>query len=241
MNGTARNERYQLEIELLRLERQAEENKAALRQAKYALREAKVAAAEYGGSFRSFRDRLTGKKEAAETALRHEAQKAESALASAQREKEILDARLPELKETLAALPEWNALNDGSDAWNRLEVLLCAEAVAPVLTQTRQALTERRNMANGAVPGKIYTFSEQAEIGCAPEKAAEACKPYLARLKSALENLGLSFPNLPFFENPAAFLNAATEYTRKDRLHEAFLQAEDLQRLIVKLRREPEE
>ena len=42
--------RYQSEINLLRLEQQAEVAKAALRQAKFDLREAKVAEAEYRGS-----------------------------------------------------------------------------------------------------------------------------------------------------------------------------------------------
>lgn len=234
-------DRFQLELDFLRLERQVEENQAALRQAKFDLREAKVAAAEYGSSFKSFRDRLTGKREAAETALRHEVQKAESILASAQREKEILDVRLPELQAQLAALPEWNSLSDGSDVWNQLEALLCAETLAPLLEETLLLLTERRNMANGANPGKIYTFSERAGISTAPEKAAEACKPYLTRLESAMGHLGTSFPAVPFFENPSAFLNAATEFTRKDRLHQAILQTETLQRLIATLRRKPEE
>lgn len=241
MSSAAQNERYQSEIELLRLERQAEENKAALRQAKHDLREAQTAQALYSGSFRALRDRFTGKKEAAETTMRHAVANAAAALTSAQRQKESLDAQLSQVNGQLALLPGWEALNDGSREWCRLEALLCAEVLAPLLEETLILLNERRKMANGAVPGKIYTFSEQAKIGCAPEQSAAACKPYVARLKSALENLEISIPDLPFFDHPATFLNAATEYTRKDRLHEAILQTEDLQRLIAGLRKKLEE
>ena len=69
-------DRFQLEMNLLRLERQAEEVKAALRQGKFDLREAKVAQSEYAGSFKSFWDKLKGQREETETALRHAVQKA---------------------------------------------------------------------------------------------------------------------------------------------------------------------
>ena len=98
--------RFYLDLALLRANRAKQVVEATLRQAKYDLREAKVAETEYPGSFRSFRDRLTGKQEEAATALRHAVQKAEADLAAAQREKTLLDARLSEVKNQLSALPD---------------------------------------------------------------------------------------------------------------------------------------
>ena len=98
-------DRFQLETDLLRLERQAEDAKAVLRQAKFDLREAKVAEAGYRGSFKSFRDKLAGRREEAETALRHAIRKAEANLASAQQENAALEAQIAALREQLTDLP----------------------------------------------------------------------------------------------------------------------------------------
>lgn len=231
-------ERFQLEIELLRLERQIEESKAALRQAKFDLRESKVAEAEYRGSFKSFRDKLKGRREDAETALRHAVQKAEADLASAQRQKEALDARLLELKEQLARLPDWEALNDGSTQWYRLEVRYCIEVLTPMLEANRELLVERRNQFNGSYAGEVKTRQVLAEIYTAPEAAGEACKPYLLRLKAALEKLEIPFELPRYFDAPTAFLSCATQYTRMDQINTAIGQTESLQRLIPKLKKD---
>ena len=97
-------DRFRLETHLLRLEHQTAENEAALRQAKYDLREANAAEVEYGGSFRAFRDKLTGKKEAAETALRHNVQNAEAALASARQTAKRLALQSEEVRSRLEKL-----------------------------------------------------------------------------------------------------------------------------------------
>lgn len=231
-------DRFQLETDLLRLERQTEENKAALRQAKFDLREAKVAEAEYRGSFRSFKDKLTGKREETETALRHTVQKAEADLAAAQRQKEVLDTQLSGLREQLAQLPEWEALNDGSPLWCRLEALYCMEVLSPMLEANHELLIQRRNQFNGSNAGQVKTWQTLAEIYTAPEAAGEACRPYLLRLKAALDALDISFELPAYLEAPTLFLSSATQYTRMDRVNEAILQIEAMQRLIPKLQKQ---
>ena len=231
-------DRFRLETDLLRLERQTEENKAALRQAKFDLREAKVAVAEYRGSFRSFKDKLTGKREETETALRHAVQKAEADLAAAQRQKEVLDTQLSGLREQLAQLPEWEALNDGGPLWCRLEVLYCMEVLSPMLEANHELLIQRRNQFNGSNAGQVKTWQTLAEIYTAPEAAGEACRPYLLRLKAALDALDISFELPAYLEAPTLFLSSATQYTRMDRVNEAILQIEAIQRLIPKLQKQ---
>ena len=230
--------RFQLESELLLLERQMEDNKAALRQAKFDLREATMAQAEYSGSFKAFRDKLKGHREESETALRHAVQKAETALASAQRQKEVLDSRLSELKEQLAALPDWESLKDGSGQWYRLEALYCIEVLEPLLEANQELLVERRNQFNGSYAGEIKTRQTLAEIYSAPEVAGEACKPALIRLKAALEKLEVPFELHSYFDAPTAFLSSATKFTRMDRINEAIGQVEAMQRLLPKLQKE---
>ena len=231
-------DRFQLEIGLLRLERQVEEAKAALRQAKFDLREAKVAEAEYRGSFRSFKDKLTGKREETETALRHAVQKAEADLAATQRQKEVLDTQLSGLREQLAQLPEWEALNDGSPLWCRLEALYCMEVLSPMLEANHELLIQRRNQFNGSNAGQVKTWQTLAEIYTAPEAAGEACRPYLLRLKAALDALDISFELPAYLEAPTLFLSSATQYTRMDRVNGAILQIEAIQRLIPKLQKQ---
>ena len=231
-------DRFQLETDLLRLEQQVEENNADLRQAKFDLREAKVAEAEYRGSFKSFRDKLAGRREETDTALRHAVQNAEATLASTQRQKELLDARLSEIKEQLSALPDWVSLRDGSREWERLEALYCLEVLTPLLETTRNLLVERRNQFNGANAGQIKSRQTLSEIYSAPEAAGEACKPYLLRLKAALEELGNSLELHSFFESPTFFLSSATQFTRMDRINTAITQAETLQRQLIKLQKE---
>lgn len=230
--------RYQQEINLLRLERQSAENDAALRQAKFHLRQAKVAEAEYRGSFRSFRDRLTGKQEASETALRHAVQNAEATLTTAQQQKALLDTRLTEAKEQLSTLPDWESLRDGSQEWLRLEAMYCIEVLTPLLEMAHDLLMERRNQFNGTNAGQIKTHQDLAEIYSAPEAAGEACKPYLLRLKAALEALGISLELHSWFESPTAFLSAATQFTRMDRINTAISQTEALQKRLPELQKE---
>jgi hypothetical protein len=229
---------FDLQISLLQLDRQMAEAETALRQAKYNLREAKVAQAEYGGSFKRFRDKLTGKQEEAETALRHAAEKAEATLASARQEYDALTSRLSELREQLSLLPDWESRNDGSKEWHHLEAMYCAQMLKPRLEITHELLLERRAQFNGTYAGQIKSHMELADIYSAPEAAGEACRPYLLRLKAALEKLDISLELHSFFDSPAFFLSSATQFTRMDRINTAITQAETLQRQLIKLQKE---
>lgn len=230
--------RFHLETSLLRLEQQTEENKAALRQAKHDLRDAKVAEAEYQGSFKSFRDRLAGKKEEAETALRHAVQKAEADLASAQRQKDVLDGRLSEVTAQLSALPDWPSLRSENPEWHRLDALLSIEKLLPLLTACLELLVERRNQFNGTYAGQLKTRQDLADIYSAPEAAGEDCKILLLQLQDTLAVLDIPFKLPGFFEAPTAFLSSATQFTRMDRINTAIAQTEALQRQLPRLQQE---
>ena len=230
--------RFDLEISRLRLEQQTEENKATLLQAKHDLREAKVAETEYPGSFKSFRDRLRGRQEAAETALRHAVQQAETALSAAQRQKEVLDARLTEVTGQLSALPDWEALRDGSREWYRLDALLSMEKLLPLLEVCLELLTQRRNQFNGTNAGQLKTRQDLADIYSAPEAAGEDCKVILLGLQSALDALEIPFQLPSFFEAPTAFLSSATQYTRMDRVNTAMDQAQVLLNRLPSLQKQ---
>ena len=231
-------ELFQLKMELLRLEGQIAESSATLRQAKFDLREAKVAEAEYRGSFRRFRDKLTRKQEESETALRHAAQKTEADLTVAQRNSELLNARLTEAKKQLANLPDWQSLKDESLEWYRLEALYCIEVLHPLLAVCLELLVERRNQFNGSYAGQIKTHQDLATVYSAPEAAGEACKSQLLRLKAALDVLSTPLEPGRFFDAPTAFLSEATKFTRMDRVNTAIAQTEALQRQLLQLQKE---
>jgi len=240
MESSPLREHFDLQISLLRLERQQSQQEAALRQAKYDLREAKIAQTEYGSTFRSFLDKITGRREEAETALRHAVQKTESALASAQLEHDSLTGRLSELKAQLSVLPDWASRNDGSAEWNRLGALYCAELLLPRLDITHHLLLERRAQFNGTHAGEIKTRTKLADIYSAPESAGEDCKNLLLRLKAALDGLEIPLEIGSYFEAPTAFLSSATQYTRMDRINTALAQTEKLQKLLPQLQKQLE-
>ena len=227
--------RFDLDLALLRENRAKQVVEAVLRQAKYDLRNAKVSQAEYGGSFRSFRDRLSGRREETETALRHAVQKAETALASAQQALASLETRISGLKEQSASLPDWESLKDGSPEWYRLDALYCIQVLGPLLEITLALLAERRAQFNGTNAGQIKTLQDLADIYSAPEVAGEDCRPYVLRLKEALAALGIPFELSSFFDAPTVFLSSATQFTRMDRVNTAIAQTEKLQQYLSNL------
>ncbi len=245
MESTIRNQiqdRFRLETSQLRLRRQWEANEAALRQAKYEQREAKVWAAEYQGSFQSFRDRISGKKERQETLFRHNIAEAEQNLTTAQRERSRLEEEIPETEAGLGALPGLEELR--AQAWGedlkefcRLEVLYCIEAVEPLLAANLGAIEAYRRRKDVA----FKTWEETAELETDPGKAGEACKPYIRRITAALEGLGIPFGPWSYYENPAAFiLSAAAEHNRWERTIQARDQIHKLQRELYQLRKQLE-
>ena len=231
--------RFDLELSLLQTQRRKAAANTALKQAKHDLREAKVAQIEYSGSFKSFRDKLTGKREETETQLRHGVQRAETTLATAQQELDDINQKLPLLEVSLFQLPPWESLKSANEPlWHQLEARYCIEALTPLLDSTHHLLMERRAQFNGTYAGELKSRQELADIYSAPEAAGEACKSYILRLKAALDELELPFEVHPFFASPTAFLSEATRYTRMDRINTAIGQTEKFQRLLPELQKE---
>lgn len=228
---------FDLDFSLLQANRRKKQAQAILRQAKYDLREAKITQVEYSGSFRAFRDKLTGKKEASETALRHAVQKAESDLAAAQQNLDAAEGESRNLEEALSRLPTWDSLKNAENEalWYRLDARYCTEWLIPHLEVTHELLLARRNQFNGSNAGQIKSLSELSDIYSAPEAAAESCVPYIHRLRAALSFQGTDFPDLAFFNEPTVFLSSATKFTQMDRINTAIVHTEKLQRLLVNL------
>lgn len=227
--------RFDCDLALLRANRKQAQAQAALRQAKFDLREAKAAQLEYGGSFRAFRDKFTGKREESETRLRHAVEKAESDASAAQRNWDNLSEEIQNLEAALTQLPPWESLKteENETLWCQLEARYCAEWLIPHLEITHQLLLERRAQFNGSNAGQIKTLTELADIYSAPEAAAEDCVPYIRRLKSALNFLGKDFPEFAFFDAPTVFLSSATQYTRMDRINTAIAHTEKFLQAIL--------
>ena len=233
-------ERFDLDLSLLRTSRKKNAADATLRQAKFDLREAQQAQTLYGSTFKSFCDKLTGKREAQETNLRHAVQRAETNLAAAKQTVSAAEEKIALLNQALASFPKWESLKTANNEadWCRLEALYCAEVLLPMLEVSHDLLMERRNQVNGSNSGEIKSHHELAEIYSAPEKAGEDCKPYIQRLQAALTILGMQLPDYTYFENPSYFLNSATHYTRFDQLNKAISQVETLRRKISSLQKE---
>ena len=198
---------------------------------------------EYGGSFRALRDRLTGRREETETALRHAVQKAQADLDAAQQNFDTAEGKIRDLEESLSRLPSWETLKneENQGLWHRLEARYCAEWLIPQLEIHHELLLERRAQFNGTNAGQIKTRQDLADIYSAPEAAGEACKPYLLRLKSALNSLEIPFELHRCFEDPTAFLSSATQFTRMDRINTAIAQVESMQNLLPKLQKQLED
>jgi len=71
-----------------------------------------------------------------------------------------------------------------------------------------------------------------------PGSCRRGLRPYLLRLKAALDALDISFELPAYLEAPTLFLSSATQYTRMDRVNGAILQIEAIQRLIPKLQKQ---
>lgn len=238
MENPMLKEHFDLSIALLRSKQNHAAAVAARRQAIFDQREARQAQVLYGSSFKCFRDKLTGRKEETETALRHAVQHAEAALAAAEHTVSVEAEKIAQLEQSLSRLPPWDSLKtaDTESLWYRLEALYCAEFVLPLLEVNLNLLLERRNQANGGNAGQLQSRYEIADIYTAPEKAGDACRPYILRLNAALEALDAPLPVHTYFLEPAAFLNSATKYNRFGRMNEAVSQTEAIIRCISTLR-----
>lgn len=216
---------YELETSQLRVRQRREALKEDLSQARFALREAQAAEVEYSG-ISAFFDKLSGKYADKAETLSRQVRTAEAALNALLRQKETEDAAVSSLEAQLAALPSLETLRtpETKAQWAPLERKLCAEALAPLLEETVEALSQYRSMLRGEFP--VLSIEDRTAMATAPITHAERCRPLLDRLEETQP-----LPDIPFFRSPAAFLAAAAKHNQLDRAAAAQAQTEALQKL----------
>lgn len=226
-------ERFRLETSLIWLQQQSETAEDALRQAKYDLRQAEQEQVLYSGSFRAFRDKLTGKREERELTLNRQVQQARAHLSAASQEKTRLQGAMAEVREHLDRLPgltELEAEAEGNARWElcRLDSLLTMDRLTPLLEALLRSLDELRQIQRGQRAGEMKNRQEWMELRTNPEQLASDLGPLLQNLEQRLTGLEMEFSGGEFFENPTVFLNPAAVHNRLDRTGKAMAQTEGL-------------
>lgn len=235
--------RYQLETALYRLEQRLSQVGAALKAAKFTLREAKQAQLLYDGSLKSFFDKLSGKREERQEALRRDVSAAEAQLAALTREEEGLKRNRETIEQEMSPLPAPEELRawalgspETAKQWASLEAAFCAEQLQILLEKTDEALEGYRAQLRGDRMGQIVSREELHEIGTAHISLAEACRPLLHRLQEAMEILEQT-PKIEvggYFSNPSGFIvSAAAQHNRIDRVNDALFQVAAARRQIA--------
>jgi hypothetical protein len=235
---------YELEAALPEAERAAAEAEATLRQAMFDLRAAQEEEWTYSGSFRSLKDRFTGKKEEREATLRSAVQRAESALAHARRERDRANQDREKIAAELDRLPSREALEqmarehpETEAEYHRLEARYCAAVLMPLLDENHRDLTACGKLLRGEYLASFGDPEAPARVEAAPGVSGRKCAGYLRRLRSALERLDMSLEEAPFFDDPAAYIvAAAARHNRLDRCRDALEQNEAMQRAIRRLK-----
>lgn len=228
----------------LDLDSRIRENAQSLRQAKYDLRQAKAAQLEYRGSVRSLLDRLKGSRDQTVEELAAAVRKAEAELQSQSLEKERLANDQAQIRQQLEALPDWDSLRglaleneETAREFRTLDARYCISVLEPLLEQNRRDLTEYGRYLRGEYLGKMTTPLEAAGIQTAPGESGEACAPLVARLRDALENMGIPMGSYDYFDNPVAYVvTAAAQHNRLDLCRRALDQAEALKMEIQYLK-----
>lgn len=230
-----RQQFFEAQTALLRLERRSELLKEERKQAKYDLRCRDDKLLNYQGGIRSFLDKLSGKQEEKLEALRREVRNAESTLQSLQREQESLAGQREELTQLLSSLPSSEELRaENEQEWAGLEAKLCAEALPPLLEENRTALLEYRSLLQGSRM-EILTVEQKQKISAEPDLRARKCLPWLNRLKEAKLLLGESFDPGSYYASPEAYLvSVVAKHNRLDRVNQAITQVEALQSQLQK-------
>lgn len=230
---------YVLETEAYTLSRQREEVSARLAQAKYDHRQAKAAVLEYEGSFRSFLDKLSGRKEAKAEELNRTLRRAEAELSALTREQEALAMRKEKADAELKTLPsreEFLAEPALSRLLHRLDALLCLKKLMPELEENYDALLALRDQLQGKNHTRIMSIIELQDIYSRPDTAGEKCRLHLERLEADLNALDIPFPIPDYYRAPNAYINAvASDALRRDRVNLALDQVLDMKKHAAKL------
>ena len=218
---------YEARISLLELERREAAAKDALARAKYDLRSAKAAQLEYGGLTKLL-DKLSGRCADREEDLSRDVRRAEDALAAAVREAEDTARNLAAVRERISRLPDPASLENTPEKC-ALEAKLCIRAALPLLAENEQALIACRDLLQGRRAGEILTIEERVRIQSAPDQTGEACSPWLTTLEADLKILQIPFELPDYYRFPTAYLIAASDPVRRDKINLALNAAAHLQ------------
>lgn len=233
-------EYFRLETSLLRLEKIKEAAEQALRQAKFDLRETQQQRLQYSGSFRAFRDKLTGKREETELALNRAEKKAETAVTAARQEKQRIEGELAEIREELSRLPspaELRANAEDQTEFLRLDSLLTMEKLEPLLEKNLESLEELRKIRRGERMYEPRSRLEWEELDARPEQQTRNLTPLLEKLVENLPHLGMELTLGDYFREPTVFLNPAAKHNQVDSVSRAIAQTEAVQRRLRDLRK----
>ena len=222
---------WQLKTDLFTLQRREVALKEALAQAKYDLRNARGALTEYDGSFRKFLDKFSRKQDNRLYTLKSGVTKAEAQLNTLTRENQETETSLAEIRAKLDILSEPKDDPRG-------QARFCIACLQVLLPEADKALTERRTLAQGAIPGQIMTHEDRQQIYTAADRAAEDCTRLLKPLDAALKTLNIPFTLPVCYEKPTAYLANATQYTAKDRLNDLIAQTATLNNRLPDLLRQ---
>lgn len=239
-------EHFRLETSLLRLERAEKEAELAIRQAKFALREAQQERLLYSGSFRAFRDKLTGKREETELILHRTVKQAEAALAASRQENERISGEISELRNQLEVLPSLAALkakaaDEALAEFFRLDSLLTVEKLEPLLEKNLESLEELRKIRRGERVAELKSRLEWEQLDTAPEQQTRELTPLLEKLVENLAHLGMELTLGDYFREPTVFLNPAAKHNQVDSVSRAVGQVERVRKEIQTIRKKLEE
>ena len=239
-------EYFLLETSILRLEQEEKSAEQALRQAKFDLREAQQERLLYSGSFRAFRDKLTGKREEKELALHRAVKLAESSVAAARQEKEKLAGEIAEYRNQLTLLPSSEELKAKAEGealteFIRLDSLLAVKKLEPLLEKNLEALEEVRKIRRGERAGELKSRAEWTVLDTAPEQQTRELTPLLEKLVENLPHLGMELTLGEYFREPTVFLNPAAKHNQVDSVSRAIGQMEQVRKEIQTIRKKMEE
>ena len=231
---------FRLETSCFRLKQEQAAAEQKLRQAKYALREAQQERVLYGGSFRAFRDKLTGKREEVELSLHRAVKQAETAVTVAEQEKAGLAAEIAALRDQLELLPSPEKLKtlaerEALTEFIRLDSLLTMEMLEPLLEKNLEALEELRKIRRGERSHELKSRMEWEQLDAMPEQQTRELTPLLEKLVENLPHLGMELTLGDYFREPTVFLNPAAKHNQVDSVSRAIGQVERVRKEIISI------
>ena len=146
-------------------------------------------------------------------------------------------------------LPEWEALKSvalenpetAAEYW-RLEALYCLAVLQSELEQNHADLTEHYKYLRGEYAGRVMSVEESAVIQTSSGVSGECCAPWLARLRNALDGMGIPMEAWTYFSNPTGYIvSAAARHNQITLARDALEQNEAVQRFVRNLKEKLED